>query len=628
MSDPSSSLPRWLTVALVAALAVGAVLGAVPSDRVIGDGVDLFGTFWFYWFIGHCLETLSSPSFTDLMFHPLGKDIFSHTGNNFVDAIAAQPFRWVFGYPRYQPVFVAFLLGLNGLCFAPLARHLLGRGSVAALLATALWTVNPFVLFECMAGRFTQATLWFLPGAVLAMLRIGRPGRSLARDALLLGGLTALQAWTYWFMGYFMALAFGWIALARLLRPEGVERRRMVQGWAMAAGVCAVGVLPGVIAMVGSASDGAVPGLVDAQEHGIFEMPRGHASNLPRSLHGLVLMERHGQPQLTTLTWMLGGLTVLVGARRRLLWGGLALVVAFFSIGPAWPLTDGRTVSMPAYLALYNLLPFFDRLWFPYRMLPLVFLPLCLGAGEVLQRVEQRRPWLAGGLAVAVLGGALAEQHHNLAFPLVTRELPVPAVYEELRDREGALIELPIGLARISIAHQPIHEQPVFGGMAENAPLFWPEGYRQQQRNNPVARFLFAAVDDPTEATASFRDVHLQRLLDQGFRWVVLDRHYVDANVHRSSLARRDISLRQQAPFLVTERISRELGPPVAADGSLLVWDLRAWTEDGPQAPPGPPWPPALQPTAADLDTRTWPLEDMPAYERHMRERGRIVDHH
>ena len=99
----SAGPPSWLVPVLVVGLAVGAVSACIGHpDLVIGDGVDLFGTFWFYWFIGDCIEHLRDPSFTVLMFHPLGKEIFAHTGDNFVDAVAAQPFRLLFGFPRYR----------------------------------------------------------------------------------------------------------------------------------------------------------------------------------------------------------------------------------------------------------------------------------------------------------------------------------------------------------------------------------------------------------------------------------------------------------------------------------------------------------------------------------------------
>ena len=100
----------WIEPLSYVLVALGAVLPAIVKGGVVGDGVDMYGTFWFYWWINHCISTLSDPGFTDLMFHPMGKDIFAHTGNNFVDALVAQPFMVALGFPRYQPWFVAALL--------------------------------------------------------------------------------------------------------------------------------------------------------------------------------------------------------------------------------------------------------------------------------------------------------------------------------------------------------------------------------------------------------------------------------------------------------------------------------------------------------------------------------------
>ena len=129
---------EFLTYVVVALAAVGP---ALLSGGVVGDGVDMYGTFWFYWWIQHCLGTLTDPGFTELMFHPLGKDIFAHTGNNFVDALAAQPFLAVIGFPRFQPWFVAAMLVGNALTFRVLAKHLLSHRA-AVWAASLLWIFN------------------------------------------------------------------------------------------------------------------------------------------------------------------------------------------------------------------------------------------------------------------------------------------------------------------------------------------------------------------------------------------------------------------------------------------------------------------------------------------------------
>lgn len=597
---------------------------------MIGDGVDLFGTFWFYWWIDHCVRTLSDPSFTDVMFHPLGKEIFAHTGNNFVDAILAWPVQAVLPYPFYQPIWVALILIGNGLSFRPLADDVVGKNTWASLAATLLWTINPFVLFECMAGRLTQALVWWVPLALLGFRKCGAfPAIPVwhwrrIRWPVLAGGMAALSGWTYWFLGYFLALTLAWTATADLLRPGARVRRTMVTDWLVAGVVCALLVLPGVLAMVGIREAGDVPGLTADVAQPWWELPRALGNNVSSNLHGIVLMERHGQPQLTTWTWASLAIVGLLGARHRLRWIGMAAIVAFFAIGPAWPGASGEPTRMFPYLLAYRWLPFFDRLWFPYRMVVMAFVGLSLAAAEAISRIEQSRfvRWAPVVSAVVLLGAAW-EQHANLAFPLVHRDLTPPAVYETIGELGGGLIELPIGLARVSIAHQPVHKQPVFGGMAENAKIFWPPGYEARLKN-PFIRFLKGVTHD-VQGAPSFRPTDVMSLKADGFRWVVLDRHLVDANLHNTPMKRKLTAEQQEnAPFIVQDAIIQELGPPVAIDGPLAVWDLRGWSTTGRETLPPNAEFSTFAPTAENLRKRSWPLDDMPAYERHLREQGRI----
>ena len=612
-------------------LAVAGTIGR--PGRVIGDGVDLYGTFWFYWWIDRCLTSLTDPSFTDMMFHPLGKDIFAHTGNNFVDAVLAWPVQALLPYPGYQPVWVLVLLAVNGLTFWPLARHLFGKRSWATLLSTGLWTIHPFVLFECMTGRLTQAMLWWLPLAVLGFVRTGEPlgpgGRwNQFKWPLLMGVMTGLCAWTYWFLGYFVVLGFAWMGAVTLARPpEGRRRSDLLAGWAASAAACVIVVLPGILAMRGAADTGAVPGLHDASA-GLFDLPRQLGNNVSQTLHGLVLMERHGQPQLTTWTWLLGLPLLLAFARNRLLWLGLAGTIVAFAIGPVWPGADGESTRMFHYLLAYRLVPFFDRLWFPYRMVVVAFLGLCVAAGTAMSRLQDSRFGRHAGLvALVVLGLAAVEQNRHLALPLVSRDLAPPKVMHALGEVGGGLIELPVGLARVSIAWQPVHEQPTFGGMAENARLFWPPGF-DKRLSNRFIRFLKGATIDPAQER-TFKPSDVLRFKAEGFRWVVLDRHLVDANLHNTPMWRKlddSKEARLQAPFLVQDYLAAELGPPVAVEGEVVVWDLQGWGAKGREISPPIPELAPFAPTHESLTTRTWPLDDMPAYERHLRESGRIPD--
>lgn len=621
-SGQSSARSRAAELLLYAAVAIVAVLPALPRGRVVGDGVDLYGTFWFYWWIDWCARNGVDPSFTDKMFYPLGKDIFAHTGNNFVDAVVSLPLQALFGFPDYQPWWVALLLFGNALSFRPLAADLF-ESAAARISATLLWLLCPYILFECITGRFTQAMLWFVPLAVHHFLHIGGVGPDARlpgaaphgwrwRDPLLAGIYTGLAAWTYWFMGHFLALFFAALALVDLARRSGRGPRLL--GWGLA-GLSALAVVsPAVLAMVRHAEEGAVPGLMQAAAGS--DAPAQLANNVSQHLHGYWLMETQGQPMFGYLVWSVGLALAILLARDRLRWTLALLVCMAFALGPRHPVGEG--IDMPHYLWAWRNLPFFDRLWFPVRLLSVAMLAATVLLGMLVDRLDGWRrlhlPRLpAAVLPVLLIGLHMVEQNRVLAFPLLSRDLSPPRIYEVIGQHGGGLIELPIGMSRISIAFQPVHQQPTFGGMAENAPLFYAQGF-QKRLNDPLISYLRRVTRDPDkDYELDLQD--LERYRAEGFRWVVLDRQLVDSEISRGSFARRmPPTVVDRAPFYVQQNISERLGAPVMAEERYIVWDLQGGAEI----------PEELQPDAEALSERTWPKTEMPEYEARLRERGRL----
>ncbi len=641
-----TGVPRALEWGAYLFVAIIAVLPALLSgSAVVGDGVDLYGTLWFYWWIQDCLVHLHNPGFTDLFFYPLGKDIFAHTGDNFLDALVALPFRALLGFPRYQPVFVAFVLLGNALTFRVLARRVLNgahgrslpsspllreilagpRLPVSAFAAVLLWQSCSYTLFEITCGRLTQAFLWFLP---LAMERFLVLGTSAARrrDVVLTGVFMALQAWTYWFMGHFMLLLMCWLGSLQFLRTP--FRGRLLLRYAMAALCALLLVAPALLPMMAAAHDGNLVGL-GASTGSLLELPATPGNNVSDTLHGYWLMERWGAPMLGYCTWMGGILLALFLGRDRLTWMGGAALMLLFALGPAVPLSDGNTISNLPYILSWHLVPFLSRLWFPYRLVVMAFLCLSLAIAlaldklfRILGNAKNGRLSRAGrgpvplAVVLALLALNLFEQHRQLEWPFVTRDFSVPETFRWIGREGGAIIHLPIGINQPSIVWQTIHHQPMFGGMGENARLLWPEGYKKRLKRQPIY-FFRKVIYHPDIPAPRNSSIGLNSLLDEGYRWVVLHRELVDTVGRRlldSDPDKRDFA--DTLPFKVTNRLMEVLGSPSATEGPLVVWDLY-----GEARPPA-----KLLPTKESLETRTWKPENEPAYEKLLKSKGRLPE--
>lgn len=538
-------LSRW-SLHLALALA-GVVPTLTRTGHTVGDGVDAFGTVWFYWWIRRCVERFADPSWSNLFFYPDGKQVFADTGNNFVDAVLSVPFQWALGPTLYSPVFVLLLQLGNVLSFQALARYLWGP-TRTSFFATVLWQVSPWILFEFTAGRPTQGMAWFLPLAVVYLLRTLRePGWGAAGR---LGLTVGLAGWTYWFSGYF--LVFLLIPLLVAERPGRAALGRL----AVAVGVCALLVLPAAIPMVRAIGAGIVPGL-----SGAGDGPRLLANNVEQDLHGLWLMETQGAPLFTSPAWGIPlvlavawpGLRV-PGGRGR--WVAALLVTGVLALGAGVRVGEGASVPNPIYLWLYEHLPFFDRLWFPYRFASVMFLPAIVLVAAWWERLGART-WLAALLVVAGLGGQAARGD----WPFRSHDARPPAALDVLATRPGGVVFLPMGIQHDGLCWQTFFDRPTFGGMGESAPIFWPDGYRRRMKNAYAAALAGAARRRPVDPVAdSARD----EVVGWGFSWVVLRLDLVE---ERSGAAAR-------APTV--SAVEAVVGhPPEAVGDEVVVWAIR-----------------------------------------------------
>ena len=163
----------------------------------------------------------------------------------------------------------------------------------------------------------------------------------------------------------------------------------------------------------------------------------------------------------------------------------------------------------------------------------------------------------------------------------------------EMAKHKGALIELPIGISKPSLAYQADHHMPTFGGMGENARIFSPPGHLKRLQNGFI-RYLRNVVSHPKDA-GKFNSFQLQRLTDQGYRFVVLDRALAEAY----ATFNEDANIRNRKPFEVQELLSQQLGKPWAIENRYIVWALVDT----------PPAIQRFQPTQENLSEYNWEPE-------------------
>lgn len=540
----------------LAVAAVGVLPAFLRPNAMVGDGVDAFGTWWFYGWIADCVANGMDPSFTTRFFFPLGKEIFTHTGNNFVDAVLGIPF-WLAG-TRGFAVFVVVILVGNALCFRPLAKLVL-QDEQRAFAATLLWMVNPYSLFELTAGRPTQAFLWFVPAVPYFLLKCARESGWV--NAVKLGLSAALVGWTYWFACFFelaLCLPLIWSELRRSREPMIVLQR-----WTLALGLAFCLVAPAAIPMANAWSAGETPGGVPTAQS-IFELPGSVANSVGQRLHGLVLMESFGAPLFTNLAW---GLPLFVALAMRARGQGISwawwialAIVGVVATGPAVN-NEGEPVVNVAYMVLFKYLPFFNRLWFPYRFAAVGFLVAALAIASVFP--AKRAAFLAVGLAAFGLG----EQARNAIFPFAWHDVGAPTALHSLRKLGGSAIFLPWGIQHDGIAWVATARVRLFGGMGESAPALWPNDFKRRL-SHPVVRGLRGATAHRKQIVGVIQgDVAAWSATDGHPRWLLL---------------RRDLQAEQHAinndvptPSLAVARLIEVTGTqPIMAEGALLVWDL------------------------------------------------------
>jgi hypothetical protein len=594
-------------------LLVGAVLGpALPRlhRHFLGIAeVDHFGTQWFYWFTERGLLEGESLLHTDLFYHPFGKDVLAHTGANVLDAILAMPLRLLLGPVLGYNLFVILGLAWSGWAFSRLARHFVqDRSSVA--VASLLFALSPFVLYEAAEGRPTQAILGLIP---LFLLQAWRAGSERGwRAPLLAGVLLAVLGYQYWYYAIFGGLVCAGLGAWRILRPpaEAGSRGAILGRYLTMAGVAIALAAPvaGPMLLRTELDAATVPGLLDV---GAWSM----SGVGPVTVEGHRIALLSWQPLLAKASYFMqeaDGSQSLVGHQHSpslllglllLAWlrwpgkldrGGLLCALApalLISVGPM--IAIGTTaVPSPLYILLAKSLGFMQRLWWPARAFAFVDVLMFLMAAVLLERTARWGPWRHGALltgATALMAGSLLRAG---LLPFPTWDASIPAGYRCLEGGpEGSLIELPYGWTQAHLYYQSAHGRPILGGMLERNPVFIPEEARAFLDDSPfVSTLIRAAQSGAAEPPGAFEQGR-EETLDLSYRWVLLQRDaYFTVNDHQADEEVRRLMRAQQTRLRKVERnLEQLLGSPLYSDGRTLIYPV------DPSDPVAVPCAPALR---------------------------------
>ena len=578
-----------LLVILLCVLLVGAVFGpSVPllSENLLGvEYVDHYGTQWFYWFVEHQLETQQSMGHTDLYFHPWGKDIFLHTGANVLDGYLALPFRRVLGPTLGYNVVVLVGLFSAGLAFWFLARDYT-EDRIAALLGSVLFALSPFVLFELVEGRPTQAVLTLPVLFVLFVLRSGRRSGLLA--PILAGVFLALTGYQYWFYAFFGGMICAAHGLWRFARPpqDAGSRWRQFGRHTLIAAVALTLTAPVGLPLITLAAEaGNVPGLLDVDRWGLFASPPITVEDQTiglflwqplRRLAGFYVIEAGPQERLLAQA-VLVPMTSFV-ALALMLWRpgklprgaivAMAIMAGLLAMGPIFVVYK-TVLPNPFFIWLVKSVGFLQRLWWPARAAAYLSILLGLANVAVLVWAATRSKRLQLAAAVVLSVAWAAELHLADVLPYPSWNADIPAGYRCLASGPpGAIMELPYSWTQAHLYYQTAHARPIMGGMLENNEVFTPAEFTELVDTNRFVSQLFA-VAKLSETDPSWSPEDQQAVYDLGYRYVVAQK---DAFFHGGNMPGLMDNVMRLRMRNLRKTLRVKLGPPLYEDARVAIF--------------------------------------------------------
>jgi hypothetical protein len=533
----------------------------------VPGGGDAWQHIWNLWWVKEALLNLhTNPYHTDLLYYPEGVNLYFHT-LVLTAGITGIPLQ-LLGFnliATYNIILLStFVLAGYG---AFLLCHYLTGSKWASFAGGAVFAFCPYH-FAHIYGHMNLASLQWIPFYVVVLLKAvdaagalrsaqeGAKRAGITRRALLYasgaGALLALNTYTDWLYGIFLALFTGLLLAWRLLLPS--ERRLFAQrgvGWtdglmrlAVGGGLYLLLVAPILFPTLAEVSKGyaqqppyeilvyssdATLAFLPSQLHPLWGPASRAAVPLQNPSEKIVFLGFSVLALAAFACWKLRGM------RQVRFWGFIALATWVLSLGPVLQLfgrsrfTDFEVAVPLPYLLLYKL-PFLSIMRTPTRLTVLTMLALAVLVAYAVMlllqrlkpttsetkvgRIEWRHAALSLGVSAVILFEFLA-----IPFPTVPPGWNVP-IYGKIAQEPGrfAILELPLRLSFGDyLAYQTVHGKPIIGGYLSRQPP-----YATLERV-PALHYLLdgTSPEDPVRGEIA-NGVGVRGLRDMGVKYVII----------------------------------------------------------------------------------------------------------
>lgn len=458
-----------LVVTALVALVVTWPLALDPWGSLAGHpGNDVWNHVWGYWWVADELSRGQLPLRTDLQHFPSSSRLF------FIDtfgALATLPLQWIGGPALAMNVVVIGCFWAAGMAAWALARHvraeLFGAGDDAdrdALLAAVAYATSPHLVAQAYNGITETLFAGGLPLATLGVLRLF--DRPTPRRAVVAAGGMALCMLANWYYGLFALIGSVLLLVVfALARRERVRWAALPKAVALAALVAGAAVAP-VLAGFASTLDGE-DAIVKRDPEFVWTSLVTHnitdviSSFRPGKVYSPDLKALHGEDLLivTYLGWtliLLAGVGLARMKRWRdrapwLVWIGTFAVLMlgpYLFIDGAYITVADRRIPLP-FLALFEVLPLFERISHPFRFVMGVQLGLAVLATVGLGVLPR---WLRFAAPGALMVEALLLSPAPWPLPRSSADMPAHVAILAEDPTPGAVLDVPISVANLERA--------------------------------------------------------------------------------------------------------------------------------------------------------------------------------